>query len=280
MPRSRPYDPTWHALLCPGAARDFFAAGRPASELLLCAELARLAYVGFDRSPAEAQRAEGLLREAGFDSVRFLSRRGTECFVARDHTARLTVVSFRGTASLLDLAMDLATWRVRWSAGGRVHAGFACALRPVWGELVHALSHEAHEGSRLVFTGHSLGAALATLAATLMPPAALYTFGSPRVGDARFVELLRDVPFVRTTDCADLVCHVPPAWLGFAHGGALTYLDRRGDVHTAADATAIRADRMIARREYLRTLAWRIGNACSRRFADHAPVNYVTPTGM
>lgn len=271
--RARPYDPTWRALLCPAVADDFFADGRPTAELALAAEMARVAYIGFDRADAERSRAERILARAGFPRVEFISAGGTECFVARDEAAALTFVAFRGTAGFRDIVTDLMTWRVGWTPGGRVHAGFAGALRKTWQPLLQSLTH--HSG-RLVFTGHSLGAALATLAATLLPPAAVYAFGSPRVGNRAFAELLRDVEIHRVIGCADLVCRVPPSWLGFSHGGAENYVDRDGVAQGEVAATAIRADGAAARREYLRRLAWRAGNVWSRRLADHAPVNYVT----
>ena len=271
--RTRPYDPSWRALLLPSLANDFFADGRPPDELRLAAELSRVSYIGFDRSQREQQRARSILQNAGFGDVEFLSAGGTECFVARNRGSDLTFVSFRGTAGLRDLVTDLMTWRVAWTPGGRVHAGFAGALRRVWHPLLQTLTH--HSG-RLVYTGHSLGAALATLAATLLPPQALYAFGSPRVGDRDFVALLGALEVRRVVDCADLVCRVPPEWLGFAHVGTGHYVDRDGMLRPQADADAIRQDARAARRAYLRALAWRPGNAWSRRLADHAPVNYVT----
>ena len=271
--RARPYDPTWRALLCPALADDFFANGRPAPELALAAEMARVAYIGFDRAAAERARAERILASAGFGRVEFISAGGTECFVARDEAAALTFVAFRGTAGVRDIVTDLMTWRVGWTPGGRVHAGFAGALRKTWQPLLQSLTH--HSG-RLVFTGHSLGAALATLAATLLPPAAVYAFGSPRVGNRAFAELLRNVEIHRIVGCTDLVCRMPPGWLGFSHGGVENYVDRDGLTQGEVAAMAIRADGAAARREYLRRLAWRAGNVWSRRLADHAPVNYVT----
>ena len=55
------------------------------------------------------------------------------------------------------------------------------------------LAGPACQHSRLILAGHSLGAALATLAATVFPPALLVTLGSPRVGDAEFVAALAEV---------------------------------------------------------------------------------------
>jgi hypothetical protein len=269
----RKYDPTWRSLLFPSAADDFFAGGRPATELALCAELSRVAYIGFERNEAGRQRASDILRKAGFTREEFISAGGTECFVARDIDANLTVVAFRGTAGLRDLITDLMAWRVRWGPGGMVHAGFSRALRKIWPRLV--LSLGAHEG-RVLYTGHSLGGALATLAATLVPPDALFTFGSPRVGDAAFVELLSGARVSRLADCADLVCNVPPAWLGFSHAGTMTYVDRDWRALVDPPPELPKADASIARREYRRTLAWRLGNVWTRRLADHAPVNYVS----
>ena len=270
----RRFDPSWRSLLFPSAADDFFEAGRPASEVALCAELSRIAYIGFERNEAGRQRASAILRKAGFTREEFISAGGTECFVARDIDAKLTVVAFRGTAGLRDVVTDLMAWRVRWGPGGRVHAGFSAALRRIWPRLV--LSLGGHDDGRVLYTGHSLGAALATLAATLIPPHALITFGSPRVGDAAFRALLANVDVTRLTGCTDVVCAVPPGWLGFEHVGAMTYVDRHGHLHVDPPTELIRDDASIGRREYRRAFAWRLGNVWSRRLADHAPVNYLS----
>ena len=269
----RRYDPTWRALLFPSAADDFFAGGRPESELALCAELARVAYIGFERNEAGRERASQILRNAGFTREEFISDGATECFVARDVDAKLTVVAFRGTAGFRDVLTDVMAWRVGWAPGGRVHAGFSRALRRIWPRLVLSLDRGKE---RLLYTGHSLGGALATLAATLVQPDALYTFGAPRVGDRAFAALLEDVPTVRITDCADLISAVPPGWLGFDHAGTMTYVDRNGRTHVDPPRAMIAGDTRLARREYRSEYAWRWGNVWTRRLADHAPVNYVS----
>ena len=72
---------------------------------------------------------------------------------------------------------------------GRVHHGFNLALRRTW-RKVGTILDEAQD-KPLFLTGHSMGGALAVLAACRLakigrPPVATYTFGTPRVGDPAF----------------------------------------------------------------------------------------------
>src|SRR5262249_34460233 len=71
--------------------------------------------------------------------------------------------------------------------GGRAHLGFTALLDEVW-ERVNAEARALLPGRQLYLTGHSLGGALATLAAYRfqkagVPVAGVFTFGSPRVFD-------------------------------------------------------------------------------------------------
>ena len=77
-------------------------------------------------------------------------------------------------------------------------------------------------------TGHSLGAAMATIAATRYQPHELFTFGSPRVGGKHFVKNIK-CPHLRFMNNNDIVCRIPPAWLGFRHHGEMIYFNRFGD---------------------------------------------------
>lgn len=77
----------------------------------------------------------------------------------------------------------------------------------------------------IFITGHSLGGAIAQLAAlelaTIGHNVTLYTFGSPRVGDAGFVNAINRVVsnHYRVTSIRDPVPHVPAQIQGFAHAG-------------------------------------------------------------
>jgi hypothetical protein len=128
----------------------------------------------------------------------------------------------------------------------------------------------------LLFTGHSLGAALATLLASVKAPSALYTIGSPRVGDDDFVASLRGVKSFRCVDCCDIVTQLPPAILGYAHLGNADYIDRNRKMNQNPSDDFVEADRLRARENYLLKYAWKSGNVSVRDLADHAPVNYVT----
>jgi pimeloyl-ACP methyl ester carboxylesterase len=90
-----------------------------------------------------------------------------------------------------------------------VHQGFARAYATVHDAIREEL---ARHGGTLLITGHSLGAALATLAAAdhAGRQPALITFGSPRVGDATFARLLAGLPIRRFVDCCDVVTRIPP----------------------------------------------------------------------
>jgi len=79
-------------------------------------------------------------------------------------------------------------------------------------------------------TGHSLGAALATLAAHRYGAAqVLYSFGSPLVGDAEFRNRFRATHF-RVVNNTDIVTRVPPEALGYRHVGDMISIDGTGRV--------------------------------------------------
>jgi triacylglycerol lipase len=93
----------------------------------------------------------------------------------------------------------------------------------------------------LWFTGHSLGAALATLAVAKLryeedkPVYGLYTFGQPRTGDRNFERTFnqdfkpRAFRFVNNND---VVPRVPPRELRYSHVGTFLCFDADGKLHS------------------------------------------------
>jgi triacylglycerol lipase len=96
-------------------------------------------------------------------------------------------VAFKGTASLYDALTDLNAGIRASHSGGYVHQGFYYAFESIFMELQKFIS--SLQGITTVHcVGHSLGGAIATLAADWIKSTGsaaqvnLYTFGSPRVG--------------------------------------------------------------------------------------------------
>jgi triacylglycerol lipase len=224
----------WQDLLHPGDATDFFLRRpfpsfdpttsdyKPANALWL-AELSRLVYrhdFEEERSPPQPTRTH-FLENGGFEQRQFFLSRETDTqamWVGFEGASPFTVLVFRGTEqNIKDYLIDIETGKL--STDGRtvdVHAGFTKALDSVWGDMEAAI---AQLDCPVFYTGHSLGAALATVAASRHAPRAVYTFGSPRVGNQAFVASLRDVPIYRVVDDQDVVATVPSEALGFSHVG-------------------------------------------------------------
>lgn len=270
--RTIPYDSSRTALYDPGAAATLLRAG-PCSDELLCAEASRLVYKRFETSLAAAQEVRHALRLVGFTQVDFIDCDGSQAFAAAN--ASIALISFRGTTQGIDdIFTDLKTWPKEWPLAGRVHAGFCDAFQRLRASLTDWLSGQP---KGCLMTGHSLGGALATLAASWFQPKRLITFGTPRVGDPEFAATVESVEWLRYANCCDLVTRLPPELLGFCHRGELRYIDRRGAIQINPPADLTREDSRIARSEYLRQQALRPGAVKLRDLADHAPANYIYP---
>jgi hypothetical protein len=287
MPPDILYSPEKDDLDFPCKRGNFFSAGVPKSEAALCAEMARLSYCRQGSGFAFDQvRIRSVLAPIGFTDCRFFESpgggkgRGTHCFLALGEdvggNGQVAVIAFRGTdiGDFTNLKADVDFLFTPWDIGGKVHQGFARALGEVRPSLDSAL--QALQ-CRTLFTGHSLGAAMATLMASVRNPACLYTFGSPRVGDAEFASTLKNVENRRYVDCCDLVTRVPPEIFGYVHAGDLYYIDRERKIAQQPGEPAISDDQDSAREKYLVDYALKAGNVGIRDLADHAPINYVSP---
>ncbi len=276
-----PYDPSREALYHPERRETLFADGRTYSPLQLAVEAARLAYFRAEESPAERARLVAALARVGFGELVLFgdSQTGAAAFAAHRSSDGTAILAFRGTRpdDYRDVMADLRADLVPWSeSAGRVHHGFAVDLRSLKPRILEWLDSAKPEADKLVLTGHSLGAALATLAASIWRPGWLVTLGSPRVGDAAFAATVAATRAVRLVDCCDAVTEVPPAIGGYVHIAPGTYLTR--DARTVVDPpqSFVMSDRRRARWQYALLYAWRSWrNVPARELADHAPINYL-----
>ncbi|OCK83464.1 putative extracellular lipase [Lepidopterella palustris CBS 459.81] len=164
-------------------------------------------------------------------------------FVAVDNTNELVVVSFRGSASIKNWITDLdfTTVATDICSGCTAHQGF-------WNSWVEARSNvlaavksvaTANPNYQVVAVGHSLGGAIAALAAAELRNAgyntALYTFGSPRIAGQALSDYITNQQGgnYRVTHYNDPVPRLPPVAFGFVHISPEYYIDKP-DFQTAA----------------------------------------------
>lgn len=154
----------------------------------------------------------------------------TQGFIARDDSRKEIVVSFRGSTSAIDFLvgqlpkkiaripipvieshnLDLKFNLVRYNpkavpaeflsstAGAKVHDGFLFAHNRVAQLIVDAFSEQlrAYPSYTLVSTGHSLGAALASLMGLTLKanfpetPLKIYAYGQSRIGNEKYGDLI------------------------------------------------------------------------------------------
>ena len=137
------------------------------------------------------------------------------------------VISFRGTNNKANLFTDANCLLIKHPAfHGLIHKGFADALNSLWPRLLAALPDNM-AAKRFWVTGHSLGGALAILAAFRLSMRAVrvtgvYTYGQPRVGSHRFCQAYDDLlryQTWRTTHPDDGVPLVPFMLGAYRHAG-------------------------------------------------------------
>src|SRR5262249_37982085 len=124
-----------------------------------------------------------------------------------------------------------------------VHQGFNAALEGAWPQLAAALREAAAgAGAPLIVAGHSLGGALAALAAlrlaqeSVVAADAVYSFGMPRVGSPVFAlayDQMRGERPYRLVHGEDLVPTVPPSNFNFRHVGRMLACARHGKFDAA-----------------------------------------------
>ncbi len=270
---SRRYNATFSALFRSGRARDFFSRA-PLSREALAAELTRLAYVSFAHDGARLQH---FLEMVGFRLVgRPYDDGNTQAYLAEGVDMKALV--FRGSDDLGAWMTNLRAQPSRWAGEGRVHSGFSGALEKAYPAIEPLL--KAGPGKPLLVCGHSLGGALALLAALRVGKAEVYTFGSPRVGNQAFAEAVDRMPGItlrRYVNFRDPVCLLPPSLPDYRHCGTAYYIDKNGSVSSSPSEPVAEDWREL--RQLWKTVGGTLQVGLSgRRSAttDHSPINYVT----
>ena len=180
----------------------------------------------------------------------------TEVCIVYDEVSKVIYVAYRGTSSAKDVFRDMNFFVKEWN-GVRLHRGFYNAYSMVkdigiCDELEKSL--ETNLVEKIIFTGHSLGGALAIIHfydfAKKMKAKETYglyllrtiTYGAPRVFvensfEDKDLEAYLTERILRIANKDDLVNSLPPRWLkpfgdNFKHIGnflRIGTLDKKGD---------------------------------------------------
>ncbi|GMT23202.1 hypothetical protein PFISCL1PPCAC_14499, partial [Pristionchus fissidentatus] len=143
-------------------------------------------------------------------------------FIVSSKNRSETIITFRGTKSTGQLLMegwDTVGIGLDFYGMGKVNRYFMKALDRLWSSVIEFLARYEYRDHSIIFTGHSLGGALAALAAArtvkqgFRPVSAirLYTFGQPRTGSYEFAmnfDSLKIESF-RVVYASDIVPHQP-----------------------------------------------------------------------
>jgi triacylglycerol lipase len=199
----------------------------------LMAFLAELAYDARIEAKGELTLPDELA-QLGFQKITSFHNGMTDGWAYVVEGKELIALSFRGTRSTTNWGTN---FRVRLihpdgtDAHLRVHEGFYQAFAKLdegtlgIKEKIDRIKQSTSGRIPIYITGHSLGGALAQIAAAVLGNdqlAACYTFGSPRVGNIYF-DLWVKVPSYRVMNYADIVPQVPLP-IVFRHSGDPRYM--------------------------------------------------------
>jgi len=161
-----------------------------------------------------------------FEMSSVIDRDDLQAFVGYDKQASQIVVSFRGSSNIVDWLDDLTYNQVPYPGveNGMIHQGFYDAWEEVYDEVMSATKTlmNDHKGTTILVTGHSLGAAMAQIAAMDVKKYAssisdnaqiqVYTYGSPRWGNLALVQYYATTVNLnwRLVNVHDVVPTVPP----------------------------------------------------------------------
>jgi triacylglycerol lipase len=131
------------------------------------------------------------------------------------------VISFRGSRTNPDWIADVTMLQTNFQYTRiklRIHSGFAAIYNTFRQQVMNVLN-TLNSSKQLFVTGHSLGGALAVLctldaaANTAFKNPVMYNFGSPRVGNSKFVQVYNEVidNSIRIVNTNDIVPLLPPA---------------------------------------------------------------------
>jgi predicted lipase len=157
-------------------------------------------------------------------------------YVAVDHTNKLIIVSFRGSTTIdaWITNFDFGTTNTDICSGCTAHRGFWNSWVDARDRVTPAVKQASSTfpNYKVTVVGHSLGAAIASLAAAQLRnyglTVALYNFGSPRIGGTKISTYISNQPGgnFRMTHNNDPVPKLPLLTMGYVHISPEYYISK------------------------------------------------------
>jgi hypothetical protein len=163
------------------------------------------------------------------------SAQSTRGYVGVQPNVNAIIVSFRGSEDLTNWLTNIDAIRVTYDKcdGCSVHSGFLAAEQSVYSQVLDAVSNlnAKYPNYKIAVTGHSLGAALATLTALDLQEifgnrVVLYNYGCPRMFNQAAADWASSGVLniaARRTHYKDIVPHSPPYFSGYRHTNGEIY---------------------------------------------------------
>ncbi|MCL1080089.1 lipase family protein [Parashewanella spongiae] len=148
-------------------------------------------------------------------------------------------MSFRGSDEKTDWLSNLNIFHKK-VLFGEFHKGFWNTFNDIWKPLEQKyLQLKKSKPRPLFLTGHSLGGAMATIAAakfihTDSPFTSVYTFGQPRAMTRNTSRIFNDeckTRFFRFHNNNDIVTRIPTRSMGYSHVGTYLYISQEQEIH-------------------------------------------------
>ncbi len=158
--------------------------------------------------------------------IKFYDHSETQAFYleTKDHIFFV----FRGTEETsTDIKTDLKFWRTKYK-NFKVHTGFYDAFEKIKQQAIVDVTYAKNTKKHVVYCGHSMGGALATIMCCDVLPDSLITFGCPRVsGGIIFTEHMSSINNRRYVNSGDIVSGLPMYIFGYTHHCENILLEQR-----------------------------------------------------
>ena len=208
--------------------------------------MALLSNLVYKKGPEASQKPDekGILvelkkQDSGFLSVKGFDKNSAQAMVV-GHTG-FVAIAFRGTNEIADWLDNLNAFPEK-TMFGEFHRGFYRSVEDLWEgpEGIMQQVKEVGKNLPLFITGHSLGGAMASIAAAKRihedkPFTSVYTFGQPRAMTRETSRIFNSEAggrYFRFQNNEDIVTRVPARLMNYSHVGQCLYIDQDKKIHT------------------------------------------------